>query len=888
MPETSAVLSVADIAKNFGSVRALSAAALDIRAGEVHALMGANGAGKSTLVKIITGVFSADGGTVTLNGTPRSFRSPAEARAAGIVSVYQDPALVPDLTVAQNMRLARVAMPEVRRWLDELGIRNLDDRAMARELPYATLRLIDLARALASNPVILLLDEITAALPADLAAQVFKIVRAWRDAGKSVIFISHRMAEVSSLCDRATVLRDGKTVGVVEMATKGSDDRIVSLMLGAEIAKRAAAATTASGSNRIAKFDGPAALEVTGLAYGHALNGVSFTLRRGEVLGVSALEGQGQQELFDCIAGVRRYDKGSIIADGAELKPRHPADAIRAGVVLIPANRVEALLPQRSIAENTALAGFGRLSSWGPIAMGAERAKVGEAVQRLQIDTRAESELKRLSGGNQQKVVIARWLAAGFKTLLCFDPTRGIDIGTKRQIYALVRELAASGNGVLLFTSETPEIALACDRVIVLYAGRIVHEMPAAQADEASLLRAAHGLTTQGSELQTAAPAATPHPNPPPQGGRGFERRVGATEVPQQQTAPSPLEGEGRGGGYGLGDGGAENIEFPAATPALTKFTNLVWRNAALFAMPALLLAAMIFTVIIHPGYGSFELQSLALAALPLALAACAQSVVVISGGIDLSVGPMMSVANVFAGSLMVHGSFGAALLWSVLILIIGALEGLANGLLVRFSRIPDVVVTLTTGFILGGVALLIMERPGGGAPASFIDLAAGTYGSEWVPNALIFLVVAVAAVWTPIIRSRLGLLIYATGSDPIAAFRSGVDTDVARTMAYVISGIFSALGGIALTMTTGIGAPLSGGIYTLSGIAAVVIGGVSLTGGKGGIVGPVIAAILLSLIPADLIFLNIDPNYGQVIQGTLIVLVVMAGGLAAAWQARK
>jgi ribose transport system permease protein len=220
-----------------------------------------------------------------------------------------------------------------------------------------------------------------------------------------------------------------------------------------------------------------------------------------------------------------------------------------------------------------------------------------------------------------------------------------------------------------------------------------------------------------------------------------------------------------------------------------------------------------------------------------------------------------------------------------VLIIAIGGLEGLANGLMVKISRIPDVVVTLTTGFILGGVALLIMERPGGGAPAAFLDLAAGTFYSEWIPNALIFLVIAVCVVWIPVARSRLGLFIYATGSDPVAAFRSGVDTDFARIMAYAISGIFSALGGIALTMTTGIGAPLSGTIYTLSGLAAIVIGGVSLSGGRGGLAGPVIAAILLSLIPADLIFLNIDPNYGQVIQGTLIVIVVMAGGFAASWR---
>jgi len=496
MVNNEAVLSVRDIAKNFGSVRALSSAHLEIRAGEVHAVMGANGAGKSTLVKILTGVFAADGGTVTLNGKSRTFRSPAEARAAGIVSVYQDPALVPDLTVAQNMRLARVQFTEVRHWLGELGVRQLHDGDMIRELPYATLRLLDLARALASNPVILLLDEITAALPADLAAQVFKIMRTWRESGKSVIFISHRMAEVSSLCDRATVLRDGRTVGVVEM-TSGADEQIVSLMLGTEIAAHAKSAGGPLG-DLSSVGDRKVALAVTDLHYGHALCGVSFTLRRGEVLGVSALEGQGQQELFDCIAGVRRYASGTIRVNEAPLRPRHPADAIRAGVVLIPANRVEALLPQRSIAENVALAGFGKLSSWGPIAMASERERVATAVQRLRIDTRAESEVKRLSGGNQQKVVIARWLASGFGTLLCFDPTRGIDIGTKRQIYALVRELAAAGNAVLLFTSEMPEIALTCDRVIVLYAGKVVREMPATEADEASLLRAAHGLAAGG------------------------------------------------------------------------------------------------------------------------------------------------------------------------------------------------------------------------------------------------------------------------------------------------------------------------------------------------------------------------------------------------------
>ena len=231
-------------------------------------------------------------------------------------------------------------------------------------------------------------------------------------------------------------------------------------------------------------------------------SGVSFRVDRGEVLGVAALEGQGQEELFDCIAGVRRADAGEVRAEGRVLKLRHPADAIRAGLVLVPANRLVSLLPQRSVQENVALAAFGRLRSWGPIAMGEERRRVDMAVRKLQIDTRAAAEVRRLSGGNMQKVVIARWIAAGFKTLLCFDPTRGIDIGTKKQIYALMREIADQGLSVLLFTSELPEIRLACDRAIVLFGGRISGEMPAAEADEARLLRAAHGLT--GAEAAAA------------------------------------------------------------------------------------------------------------------------------------------------------------------------------------------------------------------------------------------------------------------------------------------------------------------------------------------------------------------------------------------------
>ncbi len=304
-------------------------------------------------------------------------------------------------------------------------------------------------------------------------------------------------------------------------------------------------------------------------------------------------------------------------------------------------------------------------------------------------------------------------------------------------------------------------------------------------------------------------------------------------------------------------------------------------RHAALAAMPAVVAGFLAATVAIHPDFGAFDVQSLALGALPLALAAAAQTVVVLSGGVDLSVGPLMAVANVLSASIMQHAGFGQSLALAVLVLLAGVAAGALNGLVLVASRVPDVVVTLATGFIWGGVALLIREQPGGGAPEGFLNLATGTLVTAWLPNALVLLVIVVAVIWLPVRASRLGLALYAVGSDQTAAFRSGVNVDRTRFLAYVIGGLFSAAGGLALTMTTGIGSALSGAYYTLSGLAAVVIGGVSLLGGRGGMFGPMLAAFVLTLIPTDLIFLDIDPNYGQVIQGTLIVLVVMGGGLA-------
>src|SRR5829696_2071050 len=503
MPEL--LLEATGVAKRYGAVAALRSASLSVNAGEVHALMGANGAGKSTLVKILTGAVHPDSGSITVRGKSYLARSPAEARRGGIVSVYQEPAVIPDLDIRSNLRLTRTPDEPFRHWLAELGIGDLDLSDVARDLPLATLRVIDLARALAIEPHVLMLDEMTAALPADLTERVLHVIGNQRGSDRCIIFISHRLIEIAAVCDRATVLREGETVGVVDIS-EGSETRIVELMLGERAsATKARQETVLAGAT---EGTTKARISVHELRVGARLKDVSFDLRAGEVLGVAALEGQGQDELFDVLAGSRRPDGGELLVDDVPVSFRHPADAIKAGLVYVPADRAEALLMQRSIRENVALPYVAGMTSWGPIAMASEATRVNAAVKRLQIDTRAASEVRQLSGGNQQKVTIARWVAGGVHTMLFFDPTRGIDIRTKHQIYVLLRDLAEAGAAVLLYTSELKEIQAACDRAIVIFNGRVVAEIAVEDADEPALLRAAYNLRSDAVMPEEAAAEA--------------------------------------------------------------------------------------------------------------------------------------------------------------------------------------------------------------------------------------------------------------------------------------------------------------------------------------------------------------------------------------------
>jgi ribose transport system ATP-binding protein len=478
-------------------VIALRSADLAVEPAEIHALLGANGAGKSTVVKILSAVIAADSGSISVNGEPTHLRRPVDSMKAGIATVFQDPALIPDLTLEQNLRISKLRKDDIRPWLERMNLDDIDFELQVRDVPLAVLRLLDLARALARDPQLLILDEITAALTTDQAEYVFDVMREWKDRGRSVLFISHRLGEVLDLCDHATILRNGANVADFDLA--GVDEAtLVTAMLGQDIsedlAEGYASIAETSSVEQVADPAGrPVVLEAKDIHLRDRVNGVSFELRRGEILGLTALDGQGQKELFQVLSGDHRPSSGELIINGERLTARSPYDAIRRGVVLVPADRQLALFPQRSVRENLVTPLYNRVSRWFSLSSD-ETERVDRAVDRLDIDVRAGSQVQRLSGGNQQKVTLGRWIASGFDTLLCFDPTRGIDIQTKAQIYDLLRELARDGAAILLYTSELREIPLVCDRVLVMYNGRFVHEQDASTATEEALLTAAHGL----------------------------------------------------------------------------------------------------------------------------------------------------------------------------------------------------------------------------------------------------------------------------------------------------------------------------------------------------------------------------------------------------------
>ncbi|WP_309068713.1 sugar ABC transporter ATP-binding protein [Microbacterium sp.] len=492
--EAPPALEVTGISKSFDGVAALRGVNLSVRPGEIHALLGENGAGKSTLIKIITGLYSHDEGTVRFAGEPADFSSVRAANRSGVVALYQELSIVPTISVAENITLTegapstfglvrgRLMRQRAQALLDRLNQR-IPLRALAGDLSPVKQTMISIARALAMDARVLILDEPTASLTDTEIGDLFTVLRGLRDDGVAIVYVSHRLEEVFELCDRLTVMRNGQTIVTKDVADSSIDD-VISTMVGREQSELYPDRDTA-GEDVV--------LTVTGLT-GRRVSDVSFELRAGEVLGIGGLAGSGRSELLRLLAGAQKHASGTITVSGREVSGG-VGRALEAGIALVPEERrSQGVILSAPITENVAIANLGRVSSVGVVSGRRITALAKEAIANLRIKAAGHrQDVGQLSGGNQQKVVLAKILARGPKVLLMDEPTRGIDVGTKAEIYRLIRELAADGMAVIAVSSELPELIGLSDRILVMHEGRVSGEVDAATATDEQILTHAYG-----------------------------------------------------------------------------------------------------------------------------------------------------------------------------------------------------------------------------------------------------------------------------------------------------------------------------------------------------------------------------------------------------------
>ena len=487
-------LDVDGVSKRYAGVQALDSFDLSLQAGEVRALLGKNGAGKSTLVRILSGAERPDAGTTRIDGAPVAITSPSRARELGIATVHQELSLVPELTVADNLLLGRwreagsvgpflspsATVAYAREHLARLKLA-IDPRAKLRTLSVAEQQSVEIARAVSLGSRVLILDEPTSSLPASEVQVLLELVRRLAASGMAIIYVSHRMDEIPVVADSVTVVRDGRLVDTRPIAQADTRE-IVRLMTGKTSDDRPPRA--------VAKVHGEVVLDIDGLRVGDRLRGVDLQLHRGEILGVAGLLGSGRTELLRCIFGLDRHDAGSMTVAGAAHAPRSPVEAIRAGIGFTPEDRKhDGLALSMSVSANLVLAVLRRISRAGFLSRRAEAQLAQTSKKRLAIKTRSiHTAVGQLSGGNQQKVILGKWLNARRRILLLDEPTRGVDVEAKEQIYELIRELAADGVSTVVVSSETEELFLVCDRIVVLNGGRVVAERAVEQTAPSEVL----------------------------------------------------------------------------------------------------------------------------------------------------------------------------------------------------------------------------------------------------------------------------------------------------------------------------------------------------------------------------------------------------------------
>jgi ribose transport system ATP-binding protein len=493
-PPVGALLQMTGIVKEFPGVRALGGVDLEVRAGEVHCLLGQNGAGKSTLIKVLAGVHQPDEGSIAWDGETVSLGSPHAALKAGIATIYQELDLVPELTVAENIFLGHElstagfsqrirANRTSRELLTRLGHAEISPTRTVGSLAPAGQQIVSMARALSRDTRLLILDEPSAVLDQEGVANLFRVIRGLAAEGVAVVYISHRLEEIREIGDRITVLKDGRTVATGLAVAETPTSELIRLMTGRAIEYVFPPRPSVAA-------DGPVVLEVRDLSLSGVFRGVDLTVRAGEIVGLAGLVGAGRSEILETLYGARRATSGTVSVDGQRLRRGSVTAAVTAGVGLAPEERKsQALLLDQSVASNITVSSLGAFSRLGFVNRAAERKKASELTRSLDVRpdgvTRA---VRTLSGGNQQKVVLARWLQRGCRVLLLDEPTRGVDVGARTEIYQLVRRLADSGVAVVVVSSEVEEVLGLADRVLVVREGEVVHEAAATELDESRVL----------------------------------------------------------------------------------------------------------------------------------------------------------------------------------------------------------------------------------------------------------------------------------------------------------------------------------------------------------------------------------------------------------------
>ncbi|UOR01337.1 ATP-binding cassette domain-containing protein [Leucobacter allii] len=802
------VMSLRGIGKSFSGVPALTDVSLNVYAGEVHALLGENGAGKSTLMNVATGSLHPDAGSIVFGDEEVASLTPTRAAELGVAIVHQHPAVLPDLSVLENLRVALppsvFAGRPVKEVAEELLGRvrlNVHLAEKVENLSVAQKHLLEIAKALALHPRILVLDEPTAPLGSESVEMLFELIAEWTGEGTAIVYITHRMAEVRQLAQRVTVLRDGQVARSDSLIDEVSDDELLALIVGRRL-------SSAFPDKRRGGSAQPN-LVIEHLS-AEGIHDISFSARPGEIVGVAGVVGNGQEELMRALAGLAPH-QGRVVVGGAELSAKELLDASG----YMPADRHhEGLIMRLTVRENAAIAALKRFRKGPLLSRRDELELVTAQLRSLAVKAPSlDAEVSALSGGNQQKVVMARTVLAEPRIVLAHEPTQGVDVGARAELYRIIREISARGTPVIVASSDAKELEGLCDRVIVLSRGQVVAELVGDDIQEDRMVHTA--VSSRTESLPVAA-----------------RRERGSSR--------------------------------------LSRFLQGDYAPVALLGVVIVVLALYILgqnDKYLNP----FNVSSVLTLTAALGFVALGQTLALLLGGIDMSLGPLVGLLVVISSFSFSGATVGSMLLGLAAMIAVAIVNGLINGLLIRYLRFTAIAATLATYFALQGFSFILRPTPGGTIDAA-VTSAVQVKLFDTLPVAFILLVALAIGLELALKRTRWGWRLRATGSDEPNARRIGVRVNRTVISAYVLGSLLSFLGAIMLMAQVGVGDAAQGVNYTLTSVTAVVLGGTSLFGGRGTFVGSLLGALLLTQVLNAMFFLKLDQSWQYYLQGIMIL----------------